>query len=401
MARYLDTGTSDSSQSLGHWLDINLMPGIQEFHAQFAYFTFSALKPYAEALEGAVLAGFPVHLVLGSNEKSLVAGDLQQVLKIIENAPNASATVVAYSNAKFHPKTVQIVRPDDSAVAVIGSGNFTHRGLGWNVEAAIVLDTAEGDSLAVIKDVVTAIDRWRLLTESGVFPIRKEADIQALLSAGIISVSPPPRLPSTSLTAGGNTQATTLLGSRRPLWRPPSSPTISVVAPSAPVATSPSTGRRTRVATASGMAVTGLYLPPQTWYKQMPSSDAQWVNPGTNPTGKLRLTKSTFPIDKTTFFRYDLFGSEVWRTETRNGLPYEVAEVDFAVGILGDSFGILKLTIDYAPHRVSGQANIPTVLAWGTAIGARLTAISHVDKWVVIKRDSAGSFSLAIQAARP
>lgn len=394
MARYLDTGANDSSHSLGHWLDVNLVSGIREFHAQFAYFTFSALKPYAEILRSVVAAGFPVHLVLGSNEKSLIADDLRQALKIMENAPNASVTVIAYSNAKFHPKTVQIVRSDNSAVAVVGSGNFTHRGLGWNVEAAIVLDAAEGDDAVVIGEVASAIDRWRFLRESGVFPIQAEADIKALLSAGIISLSPPPRQSSASLTVGSNVQSTALLGSRPRLWTPPTA------AASAPLITAPRVSRRVRTATPSASS-SDASLPPQKWYKQMPSSDAQWVKPGTNPTGKLRLTKSVFPIDKTTFFRNDLFGSAVWRTEIRNGLPYEVADIDFMVNIHGSSLGTLKLTIDHAQHRISGQANIPTVLAWGPVLGSRLTVASYVDEWVVIDRDAQGAFSLTIQASQP
>ena len=401
MAKYLDTGAKDRTHSLGYWLDVNLSSGIQEFHAQFAYFTYTALKPYAEILKTAVLAGFPVHIVLGSNERSLVADDLRQVLKIVENAANASLTVVAYSNAKFHPKTVQIVRPDNSSVAVVGSGNLTHRGLGWNVEAGIVLDSTEGDDASVIKQVANAIDRWRSLTESGVFPIRSETDINALLSAGIISVAPLPRLPSTSLTTRGSAHATILLGSRQPLWKP-STPTASIAVPSPPSVTIPATRRRPRTVTSpAGPVVASVVLPPQKWYKQMPSSDAQQVRPGTNPTGKLRLTKSVFPIDKTTFFRYDLFGSATWRIETRNGLPYEIAELDFDVSIHGSSLGNLTLTIDHAPHRISGQANIPTVLAWGTVLGSRLTAASYVDEWVVIERDMSGAFSLAIQANQP
>ncbi len=402
MAKYLDTGSNDSTHSLGHWLDTNLISGIQEFHAQFAYFTYTALKPYADTLKNAVLAGVPVHIVLGSNEKSLVAGDLRQVLKIVENAANASLTVVAYSNAKFHPKTVQIVRSNGSATAVVGSGNFTHRGLGWNVEAGIALDSKEGDDAVVIRQIADAIDRWQSLTESGVFPIQNEADISVLLSAGILSVAPLPRQPSTSLTANSNTRATTLVGSRRPLWRPAILTGPAVTVSSGPATASSTTRRRTQTATSRTSSVLASpALPPQKWYKQMPSSDAQQVGSGTNPTGKLRLTKSIFPIDKNSFFRYDLFGSAVWQTETRNGLPYEVAEIDFAVFIHSNSLGNFVLTIDHAPHRISGQANVPTVLAWGTALGSRLVAASYTDEWVVIERNQQGAFSLIIQAAKP
>lgn len=395
MATYLDTGAGDATQSLGRWLDANLIQGIQEFHAQFAYFTYSALNPYATVLRGAVTAGFPVHLVLGSNEQSLVADDLRKALEITKNAPNASLTVVAYSNAKFHPKTVQVVRSDGSAAASVGSGNFTHRGLGWNVEAAIALDTAEGDAAPLMREIADAIDRWRSLTESGVFPIRAEADIQSLLTAGVISSTPPARPPS-ALTPVSGTGSGRMLGSRQRLWRPPANATTSPASlpptlPLAPLLAAPIVG----------IPAPAAVLPPQRWYKQMPSSDAQQVRPGTNPTGKLRLTKSDFPIDKTTFFRNDLFGSATWRSEIGKGLPYEVADIAFAVDFHGTSLGVLTLAVDHAPHRVSGQDNVPTVLAWGPVLGARLVATSCVNDWVVIERDAWGVFSLSIQATRP
>ena len=45
-----------------------------------------------------------------------------------------------HSNAFYHPKTIHIVREDSSAVALVGSGNFTLQGLGVNVEAGVILE---------------------------------------------------------------------------------------------------------------------------------------------------------------------------------------------------------------------------------------------------------------------
>jgi HKD family nuclease len=393
LAHYLDTGANDSSHSLGHWLNVNLVSGIREFHAQFAYFTFSALKPYAEILRNAVLAGFSVHLVLGSNEKSLVVDDLWQVLRIVENAPNASVTVVAYSNAKFHPKTVQIVHSDNSAVAIVGSGNFTHRGLGWNVEAAITLDTREGDTVSVLKEVASAIDRWRVLRESGVFPIDTEADIQALLSAGIISLSTPPRQPSTIPTVVGNAQTSLTLGSRQRLWVPPV-PVIPIVSPeTATVSTLDATG----VTPAISAPIAAL--PPQKWYKLLKASDAQ-QNAG-HKIAQLRLTKSVFAIDFRRFFRYDLFGALTWTVGRKNIHSYEYAEAAFDVQLPGKSMGVHNLQLHYAPHQEQSQNNYTSVLYWDEALKQELRNVSYVGYWVIIERDALGAFSLTIQIAQP
>ena len=400
MARYLDTGTSDSSQSLGHWLDMNLVPSIQEFHAQFAYFTFSALKPYSEALRTAALADLPVHIVLGSNEKSLVAGDLRQALKIVEDAPNASVTVVAYSNAKFHPKTVQIVRSDGSSVAVVGSGNFTHRGLGWNVEAAIALDTVEGDSADVIKDVATAIDRWRLLTESGVFPVHTEADVTALLSAGIIGLAPPPQKSFVTPTTGANTQTGKVLGSRQRLWTPPAlaaTKVVPAVATAPTVAATVKTPRKRAIPPDTTPLVS--ILPPQRWYKFLKASDAQ-QNAG-HKIAQLRLTKSVFAIDFRRFFRYDLFGALTWTLGKKTVHPYEYAEAAFDVRLAGRPMGVHILRLHYAPHQEQSQNNYTSVLYWDEALKQKLAVTSYVGYWVLIERDQQGAFSLSIQAAQP
>lgn len=393
MARYIDTGSNDSSHSLGHWLDTNLVLGIEEFHAQFAYFTYTALRPYAETLETAALAGFPVHIVFGSNEKSLVAGDLRQVLKIVENAANASLTVVGYSNAKFHPKTAQIVRSDGSSAAVVGSGNFTHRGLGWNVEAGIVLDTAEGDDALVIRQVAEAIDRWYSLTESGVFPIRAESDIQALLSANIISNSPPPRQPSVLPSSASSNRTGSVLGTRQRLWTPPASAVASVstlLGTAAATAVSPPT--------AVPVAATAI-LPPQKWYKLMQSSDAQ-QNAG-HKIAQLRLTKSVFAIDFRRFFRYDLFGGLTWTAGMKNIHSYEYAEAAFDVHLPGRAMQVHNLRLHYAPHQEQSQNNYTSVLYWGEGLKQELAAFSYVGYWIVIERDAQGAFSLTIQSAQP
>ncbi len=393
MAKYVDTGSNDSSHSLGHWLDTNLVPDVREFHAQFAYFTYTALRPYAETLKTVALAGFPVHVVLGSNEKSLVADDLRRMLKIVENAANASLTVVAYSNAKFHPKTVQIIRPDQSSAAVVGSGNFTHRGLGLNVEAGIVLDSAEGDDAAVIRQVADAINRWHLLTEPGVFPVRGESDIQALLSASIISVAPPPRQPSVSPSSTSNTRTGNVLGTRQRLWIPPASVVASASFPPTPTPTIVSASP----ATLPAPAATGL--PAQKWYKLMKASDAQ-QNAG-HKIAQLRLTKSAFAIDFRRFFRYDLFGGLTWTAGTKSIHAYEYAEAAFDVHFPGKPIGRRTLQLHYAPHQEQSQNNYTSVLYWDEALKLELASFSYVGYWVVIERNEQEEFSLIIQSAQP
>jgi hypothetical protein len=137
------------------------------------------------------------------------------------------------------------------------------------------------------------------------------------------------------------------------------------------------------------------------WFKQMQSSDAQWVSERTNPTGKLRLSQAGFPIDHRKYFRYQLFDNQVWNSVTRSGNTYNIATIPFDVTVRGKHLGSQPLVIDHAPHREAGQNNVPTVLAWGTVLNRLLTSSSHIGDWVVIERDTSGSFSLTIQQTRP
>ena len=108
-----------------------------------------------------------------------------------------------------------------------------------------------------------------------------------------------------------------------------------------------------------------------------------------------------FPIDHRRYFRYQIFGNQTWSSITRQGKTYDVATVPFEVTVLGNNLGVQSLVIDHAPHREADQNNVPTVLAWGTALNRLLTSSSHIDHWVLIELDIAGVFKLTIQREKP
>ena len=386
MPRYLDTGSDQSDECLGEWLNTNLVSGVQRFRGQFGYFEINALLPYAQTLADIVQQGEMVRFVLGTNDGDLSAADVRYVLRLIENTANGSLVVIRYDNALFHPKTLHLIRQDGSEVAVVGSANFTGRGLGRNIEAMIVLDTSTGDDLSTIKAVADAIDKWNSVVADGVFPVRSEHDVLQLIADGIIDVTRV-RQPSAPIKRRRSTQST--LGRRKSLWIRPAT-TITPL-------TYPRSGRSTRPKQPIGITQTTFWQ----WCKQLSSSDAQQVTSATNPTGKLRLSKAGFPIDHRTAFRQEMFGKQNWQPKILRGNAYEVAEIDFDVVVRGNALGTLKLTIDHAPHRIAGQNNVPTILAWGLRLNQILRTTNYVGDWVVIERDTKGEFHLTIQSAEP
>lgn len=405
MARYLDSGASDSPCALGNWIETNFTTEVVGFRCQFGYYGYRALYPFEELVRGLVEASRPVHLVLGSNKAALIQSHLEWTLELVQGSANSSLTVIAFGNAEFHPKTIHFERQDGSSAAVVGSANLTEAGLGLNVEAGISLDTREGDDPKILKEIAQAIDRWRSLATVGVFPIGELDDIQALKDAEIID-EPQPAAPRPGGGTARNGDSGPRVGKRQRLWTPNKRPP----APGRPAAPPVMPGGQSQAgATASTSSSSPSNPgPPVTpsvsamrWCKQMKSSDAQWVSQGTNPTGKLRLAQAGFPIDHRRYFRYQLFGSQMWSSTSRSGKTYDVAPVPFDVTVRGNHLGTINLVIDHAPHREADQNNVPTVLAWGTILNRTLTGSSHVNDWVIIERDTSGNFKLTIQSGKP
>jgi hypothetical protein len=224
MARYIDSGAGLADQDVGHWLDANVVTGIREFRCQFGYFRYSAIESFADIIRDLAHAGGAVHFVLGSNFGSLIAADAQRVLRVTSGT-HASLSVVAFANAEFHPKTVHIVRADRSVTAVVGSSNLTGRGLGQNVEAGVVFDTNDADSVDQLNSIRDAIDRWREQTSErdahqmsqAVFPISCDDDLRELAELGIINVPQPRRFRAVN---GGRPGNGSTLPNRLPTWRP-------------------------------------------------------------------------------------------------------------------------------------------------------------------------------------
>ena len=95
MAKYIDSGNGNPNHTIEYWLDTNFVNGIQGFRGQFGYFAFSALEPYIPTIEQLLLKSLPVHIVLGSNDGSLLATDLSNTLSLLKGHISGHLTVVA------------------------------------------------------------------------------------------------------------------------------------------------------------------------------------------------------------------------------------------------------------------------------------------------------------------
>ncbi|WP_082334011.1 hypothetical protein [Pseudomonas syringae] len=100
------------------------------------------------------------------------------------------------------------------------------------------------------------------------------------------------------------------------------------------------------------------------WEKEnLPQGDLQLLT-GSNASGVLRLTKSNYGIDHTTYFRNIVFAKLNWLPV--NGK--EMASANFKLVINGRPSGIYRLELSHKPSWESDQRNYTTGLHWGNAV---------------------------------
>lgn len=233
MAEYIDSANQNKSEYIRHWLDKNLLSSTEAFRAQSGYFSYAAIEPFTKVLKSIIKKGGSVKFVLGSNKGSLKAIDAKKVLRIVEGKANCSFTIVAIKDAEFHPKCYYIKRSGMSETALVGSGNLTPFGTILNVEAAIVLDTDNGDSVVLVQKIRDTIDKWETLNEShGAYKVETLQDIEDLRQSKIIDlVSVESRVPSKKILPHQKSSKKVLKYSRKRHWSLGRRPSRKYVSP--------------------------------------------------------------------------------------------------------------------------------------------------------------------------
>lgn len=129
----------------------------------------------------------------------------------------------------------------------------------------------------------------------------------------------------------------------------------------------------------------------EVWSKKLSLTDAQRQHG--NPTGDLRLVQAqnynTRPIEQTTYFRDEVFGSLIWHAEKDE--PFvEVAEVDFDITLMGTHYGNHILTVSHKPTGEAKQGNYTTNIRWGS-FASILHSIDISDRILRLYAPTAGS----------
>lgn len=358
MIRYFDTGQNGAADSLGRWLDAELVAGIRSFRGQFGFFDGAAMRPFLPVLQGMVAAGGTLRLVIGANTGDPpTTDDLTSLLQLLGPADRTSLTVVGLAGALFHPKTMHIERADGRRIAVVSSANFTRKGLGHSVEAGLILEAAAGTD-ATVQQIAAAIDRWTTSTDGGVYQVRTPDDIDDLRTRGLVVTSAARRAIRTRQRTGATA---TGRGTRPVGWRPPAQP----------AAEPEDDAEEIEEVVEPAPAAVPVEPPPLTllWQsKPLTRRDLTIPNAaGTNQTGSVNLDKGLLSeeVDHRHYFRDQVFDHLQW--EPRSATVDE-AFARFELVIDGTRLGAFDLPIRHSTSTTSEtymQRNAMTRLSWG------------------------------------
>lgn len=385
--RFIETGSRDPSQTLGRWLHNTLAhEKPSALRLATGYVSSEPLGYLEQPLNDLAAADGITTILVGSNAGETSHQTLEDIVEIAGSPrPRLHIGVVSFADGLFHPKLYHVTRSDGSMAAYVGSANFTYGGAsGKNIEAAMILDSSEGDSSSVLLEIADSIDQWFASTRPGLYSVETRADIQQLVADGVLSAKTA-RRPATRTTASGASSSAAralkallrMPAVRKPLSRHSGAPSphLSTAAPNQPV------------------------VPPfvEWWSKDLEASDAQRKAVG-NQSGVVALTQADRrgQIDHTTFFRNDLFGGLVWQqAPTRTGHMMDIARVSMHTTIQGTYIGVLDYEVTHDTARESKQRNYTTKLSLGPIRG-EFARVDMTGRKMTIGRDAAGEYWLAI-----
>lgn len=331
-------------------------------HWLSAFVSRSALESLSREITAFSERG-QIRIFAGIDNKATPADALRELLSFGFD----SYVVHWQNNTIFHPKLYLFWGAENTRV-VIGSSNLTEPGLSNNLENSALIDFSNNDQEA--QEFIGRIRQFYGtifdLSHSNVHVLSEQL-IDELVNSGIVPETIVyERAPSNSPAADNQSVVDRIKelfpkiprrlfrGYRRPRQRPqvpPEEPSGVTTAPARPLAP-----------LSDDLSESGLL-----WTKvNLPASDVEFTGPGTNPTGRLKLVQAGHDIDRTTYFRYDVFRELSWRRRGGDGddRDKEDTTANFQIILLGEDKGVHSLGITHNPRGDSDQNNYTTSISW-------------------------------------
>lgn len=193
--QYIDSSIREADRSVGCWLEDQAPEQINALRMQSGYFGIQGVGAISALISELSRNNRPTSFVIGSNDGDTLGGDVVALLGLMDSPrTNGKVAIVSYAGGLFHPKVYHLTRFDGSQAAYIGSANLTKAGIaGTNIEAGVLIDSAQGDPIEVLVDIASSIDRWFNTASDSTDILTSVDHVQPLVANGILSVARPPR----------------------------------------------------------------------------------------------------------------------------------------------------------------------------------------------------------------
>jgi HKD family nuclease len=356
----------DEKQTIGHKL--------LESFSDDSYNNFTIISAFAS--QGAVLGianildqtkekWINTQVIVGVDQK----GTSKEALEALLTLQIPAFLYFTSSNIIFHPK-IYVFEGAVKNRIIVGSSNLTINGLFRNLEASLMIDFdgSDADGKTILESIHAYIQK---LIESNLKPLTSEI-IDLLVQGKIVPTEIERQEIQGKQKAEKIETDPSVLEQTKNIF-----PYLKLLKISSEIKRIKLKKEKTKTNEDELNPIIHFSIEKGilVWQKHnLPPSDAQQTKGDTNVTGVLRLGQADFKvenkfIDKNTYFKEDIFGHLDWIEILRkNNNPLWETYAHFNLLIDNQDFGIFILRISHDTNRISGQANVPTTLHWGSDI---------------------------------
>lgn len=394
--QFIGQGFEDS-QTVGHNLLASFSDdSFSDFTIISAFASQGAVLGIANILDKTKEKWVKSRIIIGVDQK----GTSKEALEALLILPVPTFVYFTTSKIIFHPK-IYLFEGSAKSRIIVGSSNLTINGLFRNLEASLMLDFDNSDEKgkAVLADIHGYIQQ---LIDSNLQPLTVEL-IDILEKSKIVPTELERQDIHSKQKADEKIEIDpSVLAQTKSIFPYLKLLKISSEVKRLKVKKKKATEKEEATYSIIHFSIERGAL---VWQKHnLPSSDSQQTIGKTNVTGVLRLGQADFKTDnkginKNTYFKEDIFGHLDWvDTPRKNNSPLSETFAHFNLLIDNQDFGIFNLRMSHDPERISGQANVPTILHWGSDIIKILKNQSIIGKRLSLYKpfEESNIFTIAI-----
>ena len=334
------------------------------FKATVAFMSRAGITGLSNHIETARQNDIDINFLVGVDNEGTSKEALEELLAL-----NVSSSIFHTTQGViFHPKLYFF--EGEQNLLIIGSSNLTVPGLFQNVESSIIVEYESTDKEG--QKFIAMINKYFDVLLSGNdanTQILNQDLIDDLVEAGIVPIEEvrlrKQNKSKKKIHSNRNNEALNKIKSKFPSFK------IQIPGDDfRKRATEPIQHEEEFEDVADMVAEANPTRGELVWQKNnIPPSDTQVVDEGTNPTGRIKLTQAGFRVDNSLIDHLTYFRNDIWGNYTWVGDPYnpqaEISTIPVRIILRNRDYGTYDLVVRHNPGGEAGQANYTTSISWG------------------------------------